>query len=258
MANAPSSLPSLGRARLAFELARAPLLFTAFVVLAAQELWLLAVPAALGTFLAAFVLLHDAMHNALGLSRPANEVVLTLSGVLLLKSGHGLRATHLRHHGRTLRDDDPEGGVVHWPLWRIVLAGPFHVLGNRALSMRVSPPTRRHQLVETALTVLAIALAVGLFAATGSPAGLVYWAVAATLSATMSIWAAYLPHVLSARHPLVRAAAGLSRWWTPVVSSFAFHHLHHQFPRVPTALLSDLAREVGPDIAFADDTLHHG
>jgi fatty acid desaturase len=246
----------LTRAQLAFELARPPLLFAIFVVASAFRLWVIAGPAALLCFLASFVLLHDAMHNALGLPRRTNELVIAASGLLLLKSGHGLRATHLRHHGRPLDEHDPEGGVVHWPLWRVVLAGPFHVLGNRALAMTLSKTTRREQALETGATAIAIALALALYFLAGSPAGLLYWAIAATLSATLALWAAYLPHVLSSRHPVVRGASRASRWWTPVLSSFAFHHLHHRYPRVPTGLLSTLAREVGPEIALADETLH--
>ena len=199
-----------------FELARPLLFFSVFVVGSMFRLWIVAGPAALGCFLASFVLLHDAMHNALGLPRRTNELVIAASGLLLLKSGHGLRATHLRHHGRPLDEHDPEGGVVHWPLWRIVLAGPFHVLGNRALAMRLSKTTRREQAVETAATALAIMLALALYYFAGSPAGLLYWAIAATLSATLAPWAAYIPHVLSSRHPLVRVASWASRWWTPV------------------------------------------
>ena len=255
MAQTPTKL-HLGRAQTVYELARPLLLFSVFVVASTFRLWLVAGPAALACFLASFVLLHDVMHNALGLPRRTNELVIAVSGLLLLKSGHGLRATHLRHHGRPLDEHDPEGGVVHWPLWRIVLAGPFHVLGNRALAMRLSKTTRREQAVETAATAVAILLALALYYFGGSPAGLLYWAIAATLSATLALWAAYIPHVLSSRHPLVRAASWASRWWTPVLSSFAFHHLHHRYPRVPTGLLSTLAKDVGPEIAFADETLH--
>jgi fatty acid desaturase len=237
-------------------MARPFVLVTAYAVSCAFGVWLIAVPLAVACFLASFVLLHDTMHNALGLSRRANSLMIALSGLLILKAGHGLRATHLRHHGRCLDDDDPEGQVVHWPLWRVVLAGPFHILGSRALAMKMSPPTRSEQTLETAATAIAIALAIALYVVAGSPAGLVYWAVVLVLSATMALWAAYIPHMLSARHPLVRAAAFFSRWWTPVINSFAYHHLHHRFPRVPTALLAALARDVGPDIAFADETLH--
>jgi fatty acid desaturase len=58
----------------------------------------------------------------------------------------------------------------------------------------------------------------------------------------MPIWAAYLPHRLAAIHPAVRAAGRLAQVWTPIVTSFAFHHLHHRYPKVPTALLPLLSR----------------
>lgn len=35
--------------------------------------------------------------------------MLSLSGLLSLKSGHGLQVTYLRHHGRYLTEADPEG-----------------------------------------------------------------------------------------------------------------------------------------------------
>jgi len=246
----------LSRAQVAFEIARPFALATAYVVSAAIECWLVAVPLALACFLASFVLLHDTMHNALRLERGTNDRLITLAGLLLLKSGHGLRVTHLRHHGRPLEPDDPEGQVVRWSLPRVLLAGPFHILGSRVVAMRISKATRALQIRETIATVLVLALAFGLDFATGTRVALVYWAVAATLSGTMALWAAYIPHTLSSRHPLVRAASSLSRWWTPVLNSFAFHHLHHEYPRIPTALLPRLAREVGDDIAFADETLH--
>lgn len=190
-----------------------------FLVAGVQGWWWLAVPLAVVTFLAAFVQLHDAMHNALGLSRRANEAVITLAGLLLLKSGHGLRASHLRHHGHCLNEDDPEGKVVHWSLWRVVLAGPFHVLGNRTLALRLAPRTARDQLGETALNALFAVLATVLYVEWGTPVGLVYWAVVAVFSSTLALWAAYLPHVLPAGHPIAHLGA--------------------------------LARVVGPELAFA-------
>jgi hypothetical protein len=39
--------------------------------------------------------------------------------------------------------------------------------------------------------------------------------------------------------------AKLAQIWTPVISSFAFHHLHHAFPKVPTALLPLMAKRAG-------------
>src|SRR6185295_8281299 len=93
--------------------------------------------------------------------------------------------------------------------------------------------TMRFQVIETVVTVLLVVLAIVAYVVLKSPVGLVYWAVAASLSATIPVWAAYLPHRLAPEHPAVKSAGRIAQIWTPVVSSFAFHHLHHAFPKVP-------------------------
>jgi fatty acid desaturase len=224
------------------ELARPWALFAAYLGLAGQGRWWLAVPVAAVTCLAAFVQMHDAIHASLGLSRRANGVVLFLSGLLLLKSGHALRATHLRHHGKCLGEDDPEGAPARWPLHRALLGGPFHILGLRIDAARIAPRTRAIQAIETLATIGVLSVTILLCLRAGSLAGLVYWAVAAGVSSLMPVWAAYLPHRLSPRHPAVRVGGQLAQVWTPLITSFSFHHEHHRFPKVPTALLPAVAR----------------
>lgn len=247
----------LTRAQLVVELARPWVLFAAFAALAARGLWWVALPVAGVTTLAAFVQLHDAMHGSLGLPRRANGAVITAAGLLLLKSGHGLQVTHLRHHGHCLRADDPEGAPATWTLPRVLLEGPFHALTLRLHGLRIAPKTRGVQLAETAATALILLGAITLWVVKGSAVGLAYWGVAAAASATMPLWAAYLPHRVAPRNPARLAAARLARFWTPVVSSFAFHHVHHANPKVPTALLAEAARALGPD-AVCEEHDHHG
>ena len=66
------------------------------------------------------------------------------------------------------------------------------------------------------------------------------------MSAIMPIWASYVPHHVSSRNPVARTAAALAQAWTPTTASFDFHHLHHHYPRVPTALLYRAAAELPP------------
>ncbi|KAA9338477.1 hypothetical protein F0P96_06490 [Hymenobacter busanensis] len=228
------------------ELARPWALLAFYIGAAAAGWWWLAVPLAVAVCLATFVQMHDAMHNALGFSKPANARLLTLSGLLLLKSGHALQVTHLRHHARCLTPDDPEGAPATWSFGRVLWQGPYHILMLRRESLRMAPHTRRIQLLETSLTLVLLAAFVALYLATGSLIGLVYWAVAFVMSATLPIWAAYVPHHLAEEHPAARAASAVAQIWTPVVSSFAFHHVHHHYPRVPTALLPRAAAELPP------------
>jgi beta-carotene hydroxylase len=226
------------------ELARPWVLFALYVGLAERVHILVAVPVAFATCFAAFVQMHDALHESLGLSKRAHGLVLTMSAELLLKSGHALKATHLRHHGKCLGEDDPEGAPVHWSLSRVLFEGPFHILALRREALRIAPRTKRIQLFETMGTALVLAVAVATYVAWRTPTGLVYWAVAALVSGAMPLWAAYIPHRLAPRAPAVQAAARLAQLWTPVVNSFAYHHVHHANAKVPTALLPELAREL--------------
>ncbi|KAA9340267.1 fatty acid desaturase [Adhaeribacter soli] len=235
---------TLTRAQRLTELARPWLLFSAYLVLASLQLWWLAVPLAFATCLAAFVQLHDSIHNALGLSKKGHDLALTLSALLLLKSGHALKVTHLRHHGQCLSDNDPEGEPAKWTLKQVFLNGPYHIFALRFASLRIAPKTRNIQLFETALTGVLLLAFVLLYVSTGSLVGLVYWGVAFVLSALMPLWASYIPHKMASRNPARLAGVKAARFWTPVISSFAFHHLHHTYPKVPTALLPQAAREL--------------
>jgi fatty acid desaturase len=228
------------------ELARPWVLVSLYIGLALAGWWWLAVPLAAVVCLAAFVQMHDAMHNSLGLSKVTNKRVLTLSGLLILKSGHGLQVTHLRHHGRCLTEADPEGAPATWSFSRVLWQGPWHTLMLRRESPRIAPNTRQIQLLETGLTLALLGAFAGLYWLTGSLVGLVYWGVAFVMSATMPIWASYVPHHVSSRNPVARTAAALAQVWTPITASFAFHHLHHHYPRVPTALLYRAAVELPP------------
>lgn len=232
-------------AQIFIELVRPWLLFALYLFTAAEGWWLLAVPLAVATCMAGFIQMHDSIHQSLGISKRAHELILSASGLLLLKSGHGLQVTHLRHHGRCLKEDDPEGVCATWPFYRVLLEGPLHIFTMRFYAFRRASHTRRFQIIETIITVFVLLLAIALYVFLKSYVGLVYWAVAALLSATIPVWAAYLPHRLAPEHPAVRSAGRIAQIWTPVVSSFAFHHLHHAFPKVPTVLLPSMAGRAG-------------
>ncbi|MEO5643019.1 MAG: fatty acid desaturase [Bacteroidia bacterium] len=226
------------------ELSRPWLLLCSFVFFALLNLWWLAIPAAVVTVLAGFVQMHDAMHNSLGLSKRVNEFVLTMSAMLLLKSGHAMRVTHLRHHGQCLGEDDPEGAPANWTLKQVFINGPYHIFTLRSSSWRISPATHRIQFIETAITFLLLLAFIFIYYFTGSVIALVYWAAGFVLSSLMPFWASYIPHHLASRSPARLAAVKLARIWTPVISSFAFHHLHHLYPKVPTVLLPKAAKEL--------------
>lgn len=238
------------------ELSRPWLLLGCFIVLAYYEVWWLAIPVALATVLAGFVQMHDAIHNSIGLSKGANDFVLTMSALLLLKSGHALRVTHLRHHGQCLGDDDPEGEPAKWTLRQVFVNGAYHIFTLRFASLRIAPATRNIQLLETAITFSLLVGFVLVYHFTGSVIPLVYWGGVFLMSCLMPLWASYIPHKLASKSPTRLFAVRMSKIWTPVISSFAFHHLHHVYPKVPTALLPKAARELPEPDDDHDDHYH--
>ncbi len=93
------SVLQLKPAQKAVELLRPWLLFVLYLLTAQKGWWLIAIPLAVATCLSGFIQMHDAIHRSLGISKSAHDLLISASGLLLLKSGHGLQVTHLRHHG---------------------------------------------------------------------------------------------------------------------------------------------------------------
>ena len=234
----------LSRFQLVVELSRPWLLLLVYIFLSIKGLWWLAIPMAVATGFSGFVQMHDSIHNALGLSKKWNSFFLSISALLILKSGHGLKVTHLRHHGQCLSENDPEGEPAKWALKKVFVNGPYHIFTLRRSSLQMSPGTKTIQILETAITFFILVGFISLYLLTGSVAGLVYWGVAFVLSSLMPLWASYIPHHLAPRNPARLIGVKLAKVWTPIISSFAYHHFHHAYPKIPTALLPVAADEL--------------
>ena len=226
------------------ELLRPWLLLTFYLAFAYCNLWWLAVPTAIITAFASFIQLHDCMHSSLGLSKKVNSLFITMSALLILKSGHSVQVTHLRHHAQCLGENDPEGEPANWTLKQVFLNGPYHIFTLRFASLKISPNTKRIQLAETAITVFVLIAFLAIYFATGSIIGMIYWSVVFVVSSLMPLWASYIPHKMAPRNPARLFGVRLAQIWTPIISSFAFHHLHHAYPKIPTALLPKAAHEL--------------
>jgi fatty acid desaturase len=187
-------------------------------------------------FLESFALMHDLSHAALGLSHAANERALAASGLLLLMSGHALRRTHLAHHARPLAESDVEGLPARKSFWRALAAAPAATLALRVHAYRGAG--RRGRAWQAAESVADVALA-SLLLASGRAPLVIYVLVAMVAQATMSVWAAQVPH--NAPAWLTTLAARFSWTGSPTVLSLLHHELHHAMPRVPCRRLEAAA-----------------
>jgi fatty acid desaturase len=221
---------------LAVHLARlaATMLTVAIAARAPSNLLTLAGAALL--FLEAFAFMHDLAHGALLLPRRANEIALALAGGMLLMSGHALRRMHLIHHARTLTADDVEGLPARGSFLRALAGGPRATVALRLHAFRgAGRRGRRWQALETAAGVAAGAA----FLASGRVPLVIYALVAIAAQATMSVWAAHVPH--NAPAWLTGLAARFAWTGSPTMLSLAYHELHHARPEVPCRHLDTAA-----------------
>lgn len=187
-------------------------------------------------FLGSFAFMHDVAHGALRLPRRWNEAALALAGGLMLMSGHALRRMHLRHHARTMADDDLEGLPARGGLLGALASGPGDALALRREAFRSAGASgRRWQAIESAVNVAALLALL----ASGVPALRLYAAVAIAAQLSMSAWASQVPH--NAPPWLVRLAQRLAIFGSPSMLSLAYHELHHAHPEVPCSRLGEVA-----------------
>lgn len=238
---AAASAP-VSRAQRAIELGR-PLILVASFLVAAHFVGPWATPLAFGCVFAIAILVHDLLHNALHLPRWWSEIALSFFALFLIKSGHALRESHLRHHQLCLTDADEEGRVAHQSILRLVLTGPWIALRARFTAFRSGARSRGWQAVENALNAACFLALVGA-AARGSIAAGLYLGAVILITLTAPIWGAKIPHSLPTTHPLVQWLQLRVGRWTPAACSVLFHELHHRAPRLPVSLLARHRAEI--------------
>jgi fatty acid desaturase len=203
-----------------------------------------AAPLAVATVFAFAILVHDLVHNALHLRRPWDKLALSFFALFLIKSGHALRESHVRHHALCLSDADEEGRVAHQSIPLLVVLGPWLAIKSRWSSFRDGKKTRTWQLVETLLNVATVCGLIAAAYTTMARLPILYLGAVVLVTLSAPICGAKIPHSLDVRHPIVAWVRARVGRWTPAMSSVAFHELHHRAPRVPVALLSEQREEI--------------
>jgi fatty acid desaturase len=186
-------------------------------------------------FLAGFSFQHDLAHGAFRLERNVRESALSVVGALLLMSGHAMRAMHLRHHARIFAHDDLEGASARMSCPEAMICSP--VLSIRLRTEAIAAANKKERaimLVEHAINFATLAT---LLAFGGAPA--LYAAIAIAMQLSMPTWAGHVPH--RAPEWMIDTAKKLAFTGSPTVLSLAYHELHHEHPRVPTAELAKLS-----------------
>lgn len=218
----------------------------AYFIFALQGWWIPAVLAVAGLMFITYVSTsHDLLHRTLGFSKPVNEVLLAGIEMLVLRSGHAFRLTHLQHHRHFPQDDDVEGLVARLPWWRALVSG----IGNQSRlflwAWRHASARDRRWLVVEATWAIGFALAsVALWPVT--KVVFIYVALIAVSSWLYPLATVWVPHRAEGKDKLTQTHAVRGRLVPELFLQHTYHLEHHLYPAVPSYHWRELAHRLDP------------
>jgi len=196
-------------------------------------------------FLAGLRIVHNAFHNALGLPRWADDVVLWVMSLMMLGSMHAVRYNHLRHHRLVLGEDDVEGRSAEMVWWRALLYGPvFTVLLHATALRRGTRQLKMTVMAQLAMSVIWIAY-IYRFSGVVLQYAVLQYHVAAMgaahcFTAFFAVWTVH--HHCDRTHYLARTLRNRVK---NAITFDMFRHIeHHLFPSVPTCHLAKLSERL--------------
>ncbi len=231
-------------------------LMIGYVLLALNGWWVLAILVFVFGYTALVVAVHDLCHRSLKLSPKANELWLSVLGVMAEISGSAVQATHIVHHrnfsaalagkmpeGSHVYDDDPETAYGGLNLWRAIAVSPVYHLSlwrwTRQQRTALPPRTMIEALSHFVLGVASVAVlpwtrvpfvyAVGVF-------------ICSVLFPIINI---RLFHDVESADVLqsTRSVRGPMPWLTMGLSDHLEHHLYPQVSSLKARALAERVKE---------------
>jgi beta-carotene hydroxylase len=229
-----------------------PFLCTAaYFVFAARGLWPLAFLAVMAlSFFTYGSTSHDLVHRTLGLRRWANDLLLSATELLTLRSGHAYQMAHLHHHAQFPDVDDVEGASARMSFGRALLEGPIYQFRIWPWALRrASARERAFILAEGAGCAAMFFGSVLLLPRT--PVFFVYAALAIMGSWIFPLITAHLQHLPQERNPLFQTRTFRGLGARIVAADHLYHLEHHLYPAVPHQHWPRLAERLDPYLAKA-------
>jgi beta-carotene hydroxylase len=218
----------------------------AYFVFAAHGWWVPAVVAVAGLMFITYVSTsHDLLHRTLGFSRRVNDTLLAFTEMLVLRSGHAFRLTHLQHHRHFPQDDDVEGLVARLSWWRALLSG----IGNQSRLFfwawkRAAAKDRLWMTIEAAWAIGVVVVSIALFPTTKIL--LIYVILIVTSSWLYPLATVWIPHRVDGKDKLTQTHAVRGRLVPELFLQHTYHLEHHLYPAVPSYSWRELARRLDP------------
>ena len=217
-----------------------------YFVFAARGWWVPAVLAVAGLMFITYVSTsHDLLHRTLGFSRPVNEALLAFTEMLVLRSGHAFRITHLQHHRHFPAADDVEGAVARLPWWKALVSGIGSQSRLFAWAWRLARPEDKKWMALEAGWAVAVA-GCGVALLPWSNIVLVYVLLIVTSSWLYPFATVWVPHRAEGQDTLTQTHAVRGRLIPELFLQHTYHLEHHLYPAVPSYHWQELARRLDP------------
>jgi len=193
---------------------------------------------------------HDLVHRTLGLRRWPNDLFLSATELLCLRSGHAYQLAHLHHHAQFPDGDDVEGAAARMSFVRALLEGPIYQLRIWPWALRrAGARERAFILAEGALCAALFAGSVLLLPVT--PVYCVYVALAIMGSWIFPLITAHLQHYPDKPDPLFQTRTFRGVGARILAADHLYHLEHHLYPAVPHQHWVRLAERLDPYLAKA-------
>lgn len=98
-----------------------------FVILYTIKLNLLLPFCVFFLFVSVIHITHDLVHNTLSFPLWLNNILIFISGMFILESGHSYLVTHHLHHKNFPHNEDPEGLPAKGSLIQALISGPLYI-----------------------------------------------------------------------------------------------------------------------------------
>jgi beta-carotene hydroxylase len=224
-----------------------PFLCISFCIFFALNSW--SVPFTLTVVVLMFVTYvstsHDLVHGSLKLGTKANNLLLSITEMLVLRSGHAFKICHINHHRHFPKLEDIEGASAHKTLIETLLEGPFYIYRLYFWALKnARDKDKRWLYIEGVWFLLFLIIAILNY--NSYPYLLLYFILTQLGSWLYPLFTVYIPHRIDHRHRIYQTKLIRGPLISFIFAHHNYHLEHHLYPMVPHQNWRKLAKRLSP------------
>lgn len=221
------------------------LLVLFYMFFAAKDHWVLAFFSVVYlSFVTYGSISHDYVHGNYRLPKWLNRLLLSLTELLMLRSGTAYYHSHLNHHKLFPHSDDIEGQMSGNSLLRTLIEGPIYHIRLWAWCFAHRPKARPYLLLEGLMSLTLFGLSIYYW--DSQPMFLVYMILVVLGSWPIPLITAYFPHNPEGGNELLQTRLFRGSFFKVFFLNHLYHLEHHLYPSVPHQNWSHLANLLDP------------